>query len=556
MSAEVIKIDGAPGVGKSYTLREHLERELANGVSLQNIYYLTFTRSGRRDTEESLLDLFPDADPEDVTNRARTLHGCAWIACAYEGFWHDDDGVDQVIQRGNDDELYQKFASRHGMRYTGERNALQRLNEGGELKGTADDLFAINDWLTLERRPVEDFHKAPTQVSLPRDRVEGLLRAWEAFKMAGRPDEGVPVYEHGDYVDAAIDRDYLPDAEVLFIDEFQDLSPQEYLLFKKWRDSGHIKRIYIAGDANQSIYSFRAGTPMYFEKTPVDDTEVLKKSYRCPEAVVKVASGILDSCAETDSRGFSARRPGGVVETLRPDSRREFAATVSRLASRHGDGGGVMILTRANYQVRALSKALRKSGVPYEYLGAKNSVWQDPLPQLLGVLRRMREGAGGVSKDHADRLLSHAPRYKKRAERLGQPQMQGFYPAEDLRAVFDDFDRVEKIVPALSLENSYWNEMLSNALRADGGTDAAAVRIGTIHAAKGLEAPAVLLFDAYTSGLEERYRDGEITAEEHRVYYVGATRASEELYIVRDYFDGPTAPPLPDPLPTSWEVQG
>lgn len=553
MSAEVIKIDGAPGVGKSHSLLEAVEKETRSGLALNDFYYLTFTRSGREDTEESLLDLFPDADSEDVMARARTFHGCAWIACALNDFWCGKDDVDQVIEQDTDDDLYRRYASQNGMRYVGETNPLQKLSEGQELNGTADDLYAISDWLSLERRPIEQFHMAPTQVSLPRTTVEEFLKGWEEFKRTGRPDEGEPLFEHPDYVDAAIDREYLPDARVLFIDEFQDLSPQEYLLYKTWRDSGEIDRIYIAGDSNQSIYSFRAGTPRYFEETPVDDVQMLKKSYRCPEAIAGVASGILRACEETDPNGFSARRSGGLVEEMRMDSPTDLAKLVSELASQHAAEGGVMLLTRANYQVRALSKALRNGGVPYEYLGSKSSLWQDPLPDLLDVLRRLQTEVGGISKQEVELLMSHAPRYDTRRRRLG-PAPLGVHPASDVRAAFDEYDTVAEIVPSLSLENKYWNQMLKNVLETDSEVEPDSVRVGTIHSAKGLEAPAVLLFDGYTSGLNSRYTNGDIRAEEHRLYYVGATRASEELYVVRDYFNGPTAPPLPEPLPEGWEV--
>lgn len=551
---EVYRVDGAPGVGKSHTLRQQAEKEADNGVGLDQMYYLTFTRSGRKDTVEELAKVFPDAEEDELWSRARTVHGAAWVACGRNGFWCEDDDVDQVIQRGDDDDVYRRFASRHGMRYVGETNLLRRAGEGKDTDGAADKLFAINDWLTLTRRPVGDFHKAPAQLPMPRSRVEELLEAWEAFKLEGRPDVGEPLYEHGDYVDAAIANEYTPDVQVLFIDEFQDLSPQEYLLFKTWRDSGWVDRIYIAGDANQSIYGFRAGTPRYFEETPVDDTTLLKKSYRCPAAITNVASGILESCDETDSKGFTARKDGGVVRSVRFDPGREFADFVSALAEKHADDGGVMLLSRANYQVKAIAKALRGHGVPYDYLGSNNSVWQDPLPELLTALRAMKTGGRGVSKEHAEELLSHAPRYQERARQLGDP-MGTVYKADELRAVFAEYDSVEEIAPALSLENKYRTELLHNAVKADGGATPDNVRVGTIHSAKGLEAGVVLLFDAYTSTLEDEYRNGNIQAEEHRLYYVGATRASERLYIVRDFFNGPTAPPLPDPLPASWEVE-
>lgn len=551
---EVHRFDGAPGAGKSHKLREYVSKEAERGYGLNDIYYLTFTRSGRTETAEKLAEVFPDAEEEDRQKRARTVHGAAWIACAIGGLWVDDADVDQVIQRGSDDAFYQRFASRHGLRYVGERNPLRKASEGEDTDGTADKLFAINDWLTLTRKPISEFHKAPTQLSIPADRVETLLEAWEAYKMAGPPSHGEPVYEHGDYVDVAIENGYTPDGQILFIDEFQDLSPQEYLLFKQWRDSGHFDRIYIAGDPNQSIYGgFRAGTPMYFEETPVDHNTELKESYRCPKEVTSVASGILDACEETDPRGFTGLRSGGMVKSVRHEPGQKFAGHVSRLASEYASGDGVMLLTRANYQVKAIAKVLRNHGVPYEYLGARNSIWQKPLPALLEALRGMKYGAGGISTTVAERLVANAPQSDDRWAMLGKP-MGTVYKAESLWNAFPEYDSVGDIAMSLSLDSKYRTELLRSAVENDQGVSPGNVRVGTIHASKGLEADAVMLFDGYTSTLEDEYRKGDIRAEEHRLYYVGATRAIEELYVVRDFFNGPTAPPLPRPLPSAWEV--
>ncbi len=549
---EVIKIDGAPGVGKSYKLREYVEREARGGVALDDMYYLTFTRSGREDTVAELGEAFPDADEDELEDRSRTVHGAAWLACAQHDFWADADDVNQVIQRGSDDDFYSDFASLHGMRYEGESNTLRKVTEGKETEGTADKLFAINDWLTLTRRPVSDFHCAPVGISLPREEVETLLEAWGEYKRAGR--DGVPVYEHGDYVDAAIDNEYVPDVRVLFIDEFQDLSPQEYLLYKKWRDSGYLDRIYIAGDPNQSIYSFRAGTPVYFEETEVDECEELKESWRCPSAVASVARGILESCSETDSKGFAARESGGFVKSVNADPDQTFADFVLNLADEFAASDGVMLLARANYQVKHIARTLRNYGVPYEYLGSHNSIWRDEMVAMLSALRAMKTGTGGVRKDVAKKLIKAAPKPKERLSRLDD-SLGTVYDSDELREVFDDYERVEHIPRSLQLSNSYRNELLESAVKQSSGARPESVRVGTIHAAKGLEADAVLLFDGYTSNLDEQYTRGEIRPEEHRLYYVGATRASERLYVVRDFFDGPSAPALPNPLPESWRCE-
>ncbi len=82
---EIIRVDGAPGVGKSTRLFEFVEEEKESGKSLSDLYYLTFTRSGREESATKLAEVFPTADQEDLMKRAKTFHGAAWVACAING---------------------------------------------------------------------------------------------------------------------------------------------------------------------------------------------------------------------------------------------------------------------------------------------------------------------------------------------------------------------------------------------------------------------------------------------------------------------------------------
>ena len=222
------------------------------------------------------------------------------------------------------------------------------------------------------------------------DRMERILKAWTHRKRAGRDDQGLPLYEHSDYVHECIDQGYAPRADVLFIDEFQDLSPLEYKLYKTWRDNGTLERIYIAGDANQSIYgSFRAARPEYFRETPVDREEMLRASWRCPAEVVATARRVLDSDPSCDHEDFVARDPGGTVETPSYESPDVLASAVARAATDHGD---VFVLARTNYQVTKVGKAQRDAGVPHQQLGAHDTIWNKALGRILVALRALRDG--------------------------------------------------------------------------------------------------------------------------------------------------------------------
>ena len=73
----------------------------------------------------------------------------------------------------------------------------------------------------------------------------------------------------------------------------------------------------------------------------------------------------------------------------------------------------------------------------------------------------------------------------------------------------------------------YERNRLRNMIERGEWSSPEAVKVGTIHSSKGLEAPCIHLFDGYPGKMRREYQNGKNAAEEHRLYYVGATRASE-----------------------------
>lgn len=84
------------------------------------------------------------------------------------------------------------------------------------------------------------------------------------------------------------------DVDVAFIDEAQDLSLHVWVVVSRLMKNA--KRVYIAGDVNQSIYSFAGAEPailldlMKRENTKVID---LTLSHRCPSTICEVAYNAL-----------------------------------------------------------------------------------------------------------------------------------------------------------------------------------------------------------------------------------------------------------------------
>lgn len=522
----VHRIDGAPGAGKTHTLLDIIDAEVSdNGVSLGAILYLNFTNAGREDSKAAMHQRFPDVDRDTLDAVVRTVHSAALHAVADVGRYDYDN--DTIIQPTNDDEYYREFADRVGMNYGGQ--TLSDLAEDGELSGAGDTFFAINSWLAETYRTAKDARHAPTEFPWPSVHTfRRLQRQWEEFKQE-HPDG--PLWEHHDYVQDAIDANAFPTAEVVLIDEFQDLSPLQYKFYKEWRNSGQLDRAYIAGDPQQSIYSFRGATPYYFEETDADEETALNESYRCHGAIATAAQRLLNLSPSASSREFSSRFDGGSVSFV-SGSERRLSAAIERATA---DDERVLLLTRTNAQWRKVAAFLREHGIPYRVLGTRGrSMWaRQATVDVLTVLRTLPT-AETFDPFAVNELVDVVP---KSAERMQHVVLKdGDYTGESVRAAFGDYASPHDILEDVDVVPGV-KTALEHALARETVPEPSQVRVGTIHASKGLEADTVFLFPSYSrTMLKEFHRVEQFEAEEYRVAYVAATRAKTDLRIVTDFF--------------------
>lgn len=556
--AHVTHIDGAPGVGKTYSLREKLADEAARGLKIDDFYWLNFSNAGRKDVEPEIRDVFgdtgTDSDEPSPQDRAKTFHGLALSLAIRQGLINGGDDPEQIIvqgQRLNDDNVddydpHADFCRRHGLRYDAKAADPQMLLSGeSDTDNAGNSLFAINDYLTQTCKPPEKWHHAGIKTKTRDHAVPKLLRAWNDYKK-DPPVEGIDrrLFEHGDYVDLAYHAHLIPNASVLLIDEFQDLAPVEYRLYKLWRGANGIVQLYIAGDAQQSLYSFRGGTPVYFNETPADNRIVLKKSYRCPENIAAFANSVLSVHPGTDPHGFAGIDPGGrVTWESKINKEIDLRDHVIDAASGHDASPSVMMLTRTNRQLHVLSRHLRSAGIPFDMLGKAGGVWTDDLADAYSFFSNLKNGGDSFHNSNINAVMESLPKTTERRRSMGKP-FENIRSRDSVSPALSDFDSIRETINAMEIK-SWRREVLLNAVNSPASIDVGEVQIGTIHTSKGLEAPCVSLFTEVGKSIEERYaHDADTATEEHRTYYVGATRASEELHLVRNYFAGQVAPPI------------
>jgi len=534
--------------------------EQAQGLDVDELYFLTFTNSGREQAEEALLDVYTASPERDVKRRVRTLHGAALMSCIKAELIESrgEDAPDEIISLDQEPEVYRDFCESMGLAFDKEEDPLKALELGRDTEpANGNVLFAYEQFLKQNLYDIEDWWKAADATGLtmtrPSSEIPGLLQAWRDFKQENR------VWEHDDYVALAVEKELPPGAKVLVIDEFQDLSPAQYALFKVWRDCGEVERIYIAGDGNQSIYGFRGASPRFFAETPAEDRgeKTGRKSYRCPVEVVKVAKGILPTSRLLPNDEFGEAEWHCIEEGFElADRVAELCREAREWFDGEEDAAKVLVLARTVRQAAKAARALERNGVPYSSLSPRRfTTWGLSMPELLQALRSVEKGEA-VSMEGARALLRRATEAEAREEAQEAVEENRFtgrnyvgHGSDIAPEVVDEWFPRGKI-SALDLSERE-TRALSSALDRKTDITPGEIKVDTIHAAKGLQAPAVLLFNSYTKSLDQRFCEKQsFREEERRVFYVGATRASKYLLVV-DGFHGQTwtFPPLSNHLP-------
>ncbi len=583
----VLIVAGA-GAGKTKTLTHRIGHIIEKGVPPQAILAITFTNKAAKEMRERALKLIGKESGGSMWGRRDipfigTFHGLGISILREKG---EVIGIPRSATILDADDAFKLIKS--AMKKAGidpkqfEPRKIQSLisRHKGNM-GTADTIEA-----TIQNRYLAQAAKRAFII------YEQSLRETNVLDFDDLLEKTVRLLEtHPD-----VRRYYQTQWQYVHVDEYQDTNEVQYQLVRLL--VGERKNICVVGDSDQNIYSWRgasiANILEFEEDYPGAKVILLEQNYRSTQRILSAANGVIGKNTMRKAKNlFTENGEGEQLSVMASyDEGDEARYVASKIGALLGEGrlpDTIAILYRTNFQSRVLEEALLYSGIPYQVLGVRFYERKE----VKDVVAYLRAAMNPKAHFDCERVINVPPRGvgKVTLEKIFRGE-RSMLPAT-MRAKVDAFfelllriktaadtlkpsQLISYIIKETGIEKMYAgehesgdeedterlanvHELVTVAMRYDafGGqegieqfladialesdqdnlnTNQSAVRLMTIHAAKGLEFDYVFitgmeqdLFPSRRS--QDESKDISEREEERRLFYVALTRAAKKVFL-------------------------
>ncbi|MEW6587101.1 MAG: UvrD-helicase domain-containing protein [Nitrospirota bacterium] len=361
-------------------------------------------------------------------------------------------------------------------------------------------------------------------------------------------------------IEILADQTYRSGFTHIMVDEYQDINAAQYRLLSLLTQT--TCNLCVIGDSDQAIYAFRGADITNFLNFENDyrDAEkiILKDNYRATSTILRASDQLIKNNLKRIEKNLNPTREGGVPVTVVsvPDEKAEGSFIIREIEERIGgtshyqlihktensDGGShcfadFAVIFRTNAQSKALEESFHASGIPCQIAGRLCRFPGNKLEKALIERKEILER--GLPFDE---FLNEVINESGLASEFGE---------SDLTLLQAIASHYKDVAPSEAL-SGFINELilLTPSEIYDSGADM--VTLMTLHMAKGLEFRVVFI-----AGVDEGLipcsmkRDDVDIEEERRLFYVGMTRAKDELFLLHArsrFLYGQRLNPSPSPF--------
>jgi superfamily I DNA/RNA helicase len=479
---------GPPGCGKTTDCLRIVDTELSSEIRPDRILYSTFTKRGANEAIVRACEKF--GFKRQQLPYFRTLHSLAF----------------QELQLSREDVMqlrdYKRIGLALGLDFGyidfEDGSALPTANVGDQM------LYLLGLSRSKMITPQEQFRESDFEFGL--FEFERFIATLDEYKK----ERGL--YDFSDMIDLFIAAGKPLKIDVAIIDEAQDLSKQQWKMVRvAIKDC---QRVYIAGDDDQAIFCWSGADVETFLGLD-GDQKVLDHSYRLPRSVFQIAEKISSQISKRFPKHWEPRDDEGQVD---------YVNSVHDIDVREGTH---LLLARNKYLLKHYEQFLRSEGLPYTTTRGSSVD-----ANAVAAIRAWEALRKGKAVDVASIRLAYANLKVGVGVKRGFKSLKGATGNLTIKELQKNFGLLTTDIwhDALTeLEDvEYYLAMLRRGEKLD---VAPRIHISTIHAVKGGEADHVALMTDISWKTYQSFKNN--PDDEHRVFYVGATRAKKTLQIIQ-----------------------
>ncbi len=400
-------IVAGPGSGKTSTLIGRAEYLIDTlGIPPENILALTFSRKAAEEMQERLQHVL---DEQATLPKVSTFHAfCAELLRTYGSlvglrqdfaFIDDAEGYFLLLR------LAAELPLRHYQNLIAPAYYFPAILSA--ISRAKDELVTPAEYKRLALRMLEQASTGDeiqeAEKALEIAEIYALYQA--ALERQGDSDFGGLIMltvqllqEH-----AGLRQELQQKYQHILVDEFQDINRASGVLLREL--AGDARRVWVVGDANQAIYSFRGASPANIANFRDDypkavilplsrnyrsrpDIVSLAEAFRCEQLEPGSAQGIVQTARPTATDTY-------VTLATAPDEASELNGLISDIRRKRAAGYNfrdMVVLCRTRAQARKITQALVAANLPVIERGGM--LEQEHIKNLVSIVMLLAEPSG------------------------------------------------------------------------------------------------------------------------------------------------------------------